>query len=130
MSTTHALATRPVGTLPDSPVIDRFEAEVGSLWPHVAPFVVEPADEELPELIDSTRRRGDDADDLTRDLAHDLEALLAGWAHYDATERAVLRGAVTYLTEADDAFPDDGPHGYADEEVVVEAAVKALLRGD
>lgn len=88
-------------------------------------------------------------------LANDLVALLPGWKYFSASQRCVLRTAVAFLGRKDDATspasPDPletatpakhhscgpaevTPNGstehedQADEDIVVAAAVRALLR--
>ena len=99
-----------------------FRRNLGELWYEVAPLchtVEDPS--ELAAAL-----HGEDRPDA-RTLP-DLEALLAGWPHYDATRRAVLSGAVAYLTESDPEEASPGELLRADQEVVVDAAVRAILR--
>lgn len=114
------------------PTIRRFELEVGQLWPYVAPLmaryqgVTSDAEVALAELTESLKRKA--ACPLAVNLANDLRALLPGWRYFTAAQRAVLRTAAAYLVENDDAIPDDDPDGLADDDAVVAAAIRVLLR--
>lgn len=105
-------------------VFERFRRDLGELWNEVAPLCHSADDPaELAAAIhaqDSTVHR----------TLPDLEALLAGWAHYDASRRAILTGAVTYVTEGGIApgHAHPAPTGPGSDEVVVDAAVRAILR--
>ncbi|WP_312718195.1 hypothetical protein [Mobilicoccus sp.] len=111
-------------TLSNLVVLDRFRRDLGELWSDVAPLLHTTED---PADLAAALHAQDAAANC---VLPDLEALLAGWAHYDSTRRAILTGAVTYVTEGlpggDDRRPEDGAQGY--DEVVVGAAVRAILR--
>lgn len=66
--------------------------------------------------------------DRVGELAADLMALMAGWPHLDRDARAVLVAAMSYLAEGDDSVPDHLPGGLDDDDRVVGAAVRAILR--
>lgn len=111
-----------------SHVLDGFRHRLGPLWADVAPHCVDSAADDLPRLESQIRRCSRPECARHPALARELEAMLAGWYHYGPPERMVLRGAVDYLAASDKAVPtvglmrDDG-------DLVVSAAVRALLRG-
>lgn len=111
---TQPIATRGTRVqVEDDPIIVTFVAELGALWPDVAPWCLDPG----PDVADvPTRPTGHTHG------ARDLDALLAGWPHFGPSERAVLSGALGYL---------GGPAGENDgvAPLVVDATVRALLRG-
>ena len=107
-----------------------FASRIPHLWPEVGPLceapVPAPADPE--DEADSLRaavtaRRVDSPGDTGRRPGDELEALLAGWSHFDGERRAVLRGAVRYLAQ-----PSRQQWAVAREESLVDAAVAAVLR--
>lgn len=114
------------------PTIRRFEVEVGPLWPYVAPLLARyegaayDAEQALSDLTEALKRRV--TNPLAGNLANDLRALLPGWRYFSSAQRAVLRTAVAYLVENDDAVPDDAADGYADDDAVVAATIRVLLR--
>lgn len=113
--------------------VQRFEKEVGALWPHVAPLCAKCAESPTPDIDELGRLlRTTAASELSpprlSGLANDLEALVAGWTHFNTSERTVLQAAMTYLAQREDAVPDHAPDGLADDEIVVNAAVRVLLR--
>lgn len=103
-----------------------FSSKIPMLWPDVAPFCAatgidgETEVETLRAAV--VHRRAGDPTDAARRPGDELEALLAGWAHFDAERRAVLRGAVRYLQEQGDRCRSGC------EEHLVDAAVLAVLR--
>lgn len=102
----------------DAPAVGRFRRELGSLWPEVRPMCDDSASDDDATLLQTyraTRARSD------RVVPGDLEALLVGWSHYSADEKAVLRGAVHYVADTP-TMHDGGP------DEVVGAAVRALIR--
>lgn len=130
MTTNASPTTRP---------LQRFASELGEMWPRLAPLCVDLGADDISALVGSTRRTAHRARPELRLLAGDLEALLAGWNHFDSDERALLRGTISYLEgEADavgagwraaagrDGRSDAGP-ARADD--VVGAAVRTVLRG-
>ena len=105
-------------------VFERFRRDLGELWTEVAPLchsAEDPAD--LAAALHAQ-------DGTLRRVLPDLEALLAGWTHYDSSRRAILTGAVTYVTEDRPADAPTHPEATVPgaEEVVVDAAVRAFLR--
>ncbi len=114
------------------PTIRRFELEVGQFWPYVAPLMARyqgvtcDAELALSELTESLKRKA--TSPLAVNLANDLRALLPGWRYFTAAQRAVLRTAAAYLVENDDAKPDEGHDGFVDDDAVVAAAIRVLLR--
>ncbi len=101
-------------------VLHRFESELGVLWPDVAPLCTRRYVKE-GLAADSTPATPLDGRVPWHTVPADLQALLVGWGHYDENERAVLRGAVGFVTDGHRWSPDD--------DTVIEAAVRALLRG-
>lgn len=103
--------------------LERFRRDLGDLWNDVAPLCH--SAEDPAELVAALHAQ----DGSVHRALPDLEALLAGWPHYDTTSRAILTGAVTYVTEAaparDEAEETPAEH---DDEVVVDAAIRAILR--
>lgn len=110
----------------DERVLDRFRVELGDLWPHVAPHCVDAPEDDSSRLVAQIRATSTAGDPAATGLAVELEALLAGWQHFGGPERAVLRGAVAYLSEADAATADAG--GLDDDNAVVDAAIRAIMR--
>ncbi|GAB47358.1 hypothetical protein [Mobilicoccus pelagius] len=107
--------------------LERFRRDLGELWNDVAPLCH--STEDPAELVAALHAQ----DGTVHRALPDLEALLAGWRHYDTTSRAILTGAVTYVTETtptrDGAVAGAGETvGGHDGEVVVDAAIRAILR--
>lgn len=110
-----------------------FSSRIPHLWGAVAPLceppVPAPADpeEEAASLRAevASRRSGSSSssDAVGRRPGDELEALLAGWSHFDGERRAVLRAAVRYLARLNRQQRDA-----AREESLVDAAVAAVLR--
>lgn len=110
----------------------RFQHEVGDLWWSLGGHCTPLDESELARWLDRLDRHleGLAAEARSITLANDLRALVAGWAHFDREERAVLCGAIIYLVTIDDAVPDGTPpgDGLDDDDRVVSAAVRVLLR--
>lgn len=111
-----------------SHVLEGFRRRLGPLWAEVAPHCVDSAADDLPRLQSQIARCSRPECARHPQLARELEAMLAGWHHYDSPERMVLRGAVEYLAVDDETTPTSG-FVDGDGDVVVDAAVRALLRG-
>lgn len=111
-----------------SHVLDGFRHRLGPLWAAVAPHCVDSTADDLPRLQSQIRRCSGPECPRHPQLARELEAMLAGWCHYDPPERMVLRGAVDYLAESDKAAPTIALV-HDNDDIVVDAAVRALLRG-
>lgn len=122
MTTNVSRQTRP---------LQRFASELGRLWPQVAPLCIDLGADDLSDLLADTRRTARESDPRLRLLAGDLEALLAGWQHFEPDKRALLRGAISYL-EHDMTAPETNvtpaPADPARADTVVGAAVRTLLR--
>ncbi len=112
--------------------IRRFELEVGPLWPYVAPLVARyqrvagDSTSALAALADSLRATV--AKPSAKQLANDLKALLPGWQYFSSAQRCVLQTAAAYLSENDEVSADETSDGRADDDIVVAAAVRVLLR--
>ena len=104
-------------------VLERFRRDLGDLWTEVAPLLRSAEDPaELAAALHAQNRAVSHA-------LPDLEALLAGWAHYDSTRRAILSGAVTYVTDSTPPRPARTPaEGGTRDDIVVDAAIRAILR--
>lgn len=104
----------PRRTVADPDTLERFRRDLGDLWPRVAPLLTHSAEQEDVLAALHSQKAPESAH-----LTGDLEALVAGWSHYDAAQRAVLTGAASFIAEPPEAAAD---------EVVVSAAVRAVLR--
>lgn len=117
---------------PGESALVEFEVVLGNRWPDVAALCVDTTPEEMKQLAsmvpahlaNNAVNRGEAAA-----LAQRLELLLEEWEKLDGPERAVLRGAVSYFLEQDDATPDAVDGGLADDELVVAAAEQVLRAG-
>lgn len=106
-----------------------FERELESMWPAVQRHCVETSAEEikqLAELLPGHLEQHALNHGHASALAKRLEWLLSGWEELDAGERAVLRGAVSYFLEVEDAAPDMAVGGLVDDEAVIFAAESVL----
>lgn len=110
-----------------SRVLDGFRRRLGPLWAEVEPYCADSGPDDLPHLVRQVRECSRPECARAHALASELEALLAGWPHYGVHERMVLRGAVSYLAECEDPTDDDEA-GLDDDDAVVDAAVRVLLR--
>lgn len=114
------------------PTVQRFELEVGQWWPYVAPLMARylgaasEAEAALSDVTESLKRKA--TSPLATQLANDLRALLPGWKYFTAAQRAVLRTAAAYVVEGGDREHDDRTHGLEDDDAVVAAAIRVLLR--
>lgn len=111
--------------------MEAFRLQLGDLWPHVETRCRALDDDAAHELVGRLRRHLADQPEgaqRARELANDLTALMAGWVHLDLEGRAVLVGAMDYLLTTDDLVPDDAEGGLDDDDQVVAAAVRAVLR--
>lgn len=111
------------------PAREAFEAQLGALWPAVEPFLVETTTEEVKAMAEKLPGHlvaHSDHGPTARHLGRQLEHLLSRWETYDAAERSVLRAAIAYFLEPDDAVPDHVAGGLADDAAVVGAAATAL----
>lgn len=111
--------------------MDVFREELGELWPAVAPRCEPLGTDDVADLsvaLEIHLHEHPVCAERVGELANDLMALMAGWAHYGEEQRAVLVGAMRYLTDADDVVPDEQPGGLDDDDRVVGAAVRAVLR--
>lgn len=116
--------TVPAHTLPAAPpVLDAFRRDLGGLWTWVGPLC---RDEQDPDRLIATLHETSTEGSPVERLAPELEALMAGWPHYDSQRRAVLSGAVAFLAEDDGRTPE--LDSVVADELVVEAAVRAVLR--
>lgn len=105
-----------------------FRSRIPQLWAELQPLCA--ADDgalDNPAEADRLRaaiasRRSAATISAVRRPGDELEALLAGWDHFDRERRAVLRGTVLYLTQR------NPQRGSAREEHLVDAAVTAILR--
>lgn len=104
----------------------RFRSRVPHLWSQVEPLCAATEadrDQEMEELRAAIAEgRARRAGASSRHPGDELEALLAGWPHFDSDRRAVLRGAVRYLAT------DPSSISMARQEQLVGAAVAAVLR--
>jgi len=111
--------------------LESFRDELADLWGDLEQLVAAVDD---AAMIDLSRRLEQhvcampDSADRMRELANDLMALMAGWQHLGEEERVVLATAMAYLAEVDDAVPDHLPGGLEDDDRVMGAAVRAVLR--
>lgn len=109
--------------------LTRFHERLGSLWSMVEPHCVDTSAEEikqLGELLPSHLSQHSTSHGLASELAFRLQTLLSGWQRLDADGRVVLRGAVSYFLEVEDAVQDAAPGGLADDEIVILAAEGVL----
>lgn len=108
-----------------------FEAAVGEYWPRVEPHVLETSAEDMAalaarvphHLADHSAHGGKAAK-----LAMDLQTLVDTWESLDGEQRTVVRAAVAYFLDENDAIPDDQPNGLDDDDAVIAAAYAALGR--
>lgn len=118
-------------TLTDTSALQSFRDELADLWEDLEPLVRPADDAAMLDLSHRLERHVvlmPGSADRLRELANDLMALMAGWQHLGDEERIVLATAMAYLAEADDAVPDHLPGGLDDDDRVVGAAVRAVLR--
>lgn len=109
----------------NSLVLGSFSRDLGELWSRVAPLC---SDADDPGDLIATLHEQMSESPRTH-LVPELEALLAGWHHYDSDRRAVLSGAVSFLAEdGADAGRRPAPGDGTEDEKVVQAAVRAVLR--
>jgi hypothetical protein len=119
----------PVAGAEVSPALESFRSALDSMWEVVAPFCIEMSPEQtkqMSELLVGHLAEHALHKTQARDLSGRLEKLLEGWEELDASERAVVAGAVNYFLEADDAAPDVTVGGLVDDEAVVAAAEAAI----
>jgi hypothetical protein len=112
---------------------DVFADALGEVWPAVAPFLTETTAEDVKQLAE--RLPGHLVNHPTNRpaaerIAGQLASLLESWESYDGEQRAVVRAAVAYFLESNDAVPDHTFGGLVDDEAVVDAAFAALGRAD
>lgn len=103
----------------------RFRTNLGSLWPDVEPLS-RVADHVPDALLMKARfwRLGVQVNPAhANELVLELEALAAGWRHFDDDRRRVLTGALSYLIAM--PTPDATDLRRADD--VVGAAVRAVI---
>ncbi|MCH8613270.1 hypothetical protein [Arsenicicoccus dermatophilus] len=108
-----------------------FREELGDMWPAVRPLCRALDDDGVVTLsrrLEQHMLAHPACQDRVGELAADLMALMAGWPHLDRDARAVLVAAMSYLAEGDDSVPDHLPGGLDDDDRVVGAAVRAILR--
>ncbi|MCG7322423.1 hypothetical protein [Arsenicicoccus bolidensis] len=119
------------GTTLTTSALESFRDELTDLWGDLERLVAAVDDAAMIDLSHRLERHVcamPDSADRLRELANDLMALMAGWQHLGHEERIVLATAMAYLAEADDAVPDHLPGGLEDDDRVVGAAVRAVLR--
>lgn len=114
-------------------VLPRFQIELGELWPAVERFCAVTSAEEITQLAD--RLPGHLAEHKLNGgqaarLAAKLQALVGDCASLDGEQRSVVRAAIAYFLEPDDAMPDHSVGGLVDDEAVIHAAFAALGRTD
>lgn len=122
-------AAQPNGRPTTVDALTRFKIALDRRWPDVESLCVDTTAEEIKQLAEivpghletHAANHGQAAG-----LAKRLGALLAGWEVLNASERAVLRGAVSYFLEVDDAEPDMSVGGLVDDEAVIFAAEQVL----
>lgn len=114
-----------------SGALTRLNAAVPDLWSDLGPLCVtcdraeaERIGERLHTYLADDERHADHAGELGRELL----ALLAGWEHFDAEQRAALVGTMSYVLSSDDAHPDTEAGGLDDDDRAVSACVRVLLR--
>ncbi|AKT51622.1 hypothetical protein [Arsenicicoccus sp. oral taxon 190] len=123
----------PRAGLPQAPggALETFRLELGDLWGAVRDRCVALDDDGVVALsrqLEQHLQTHPLVSQRIGELANDLMALMAGWQHFGAEERAVLVAAMAYLADADDVVPDHLPGGLDDDDHVVGAAVRAVLR--
>ena len=124
--------TQPSPSRAPAPAMDRLAAAVPDLWHELGPMCRDLPPEQARALaarLDGYLREDGLHADHACELSNDLRALHAGYCHFDADERAVLVGATSYLLTDDDVCPDHEPGGLDDDDRVVRACVRILLRG-
>lgn len=106
-----------------SAALDRMAGLMPELWPELEPWCLLGLHYAPEELGACLRRHHATCPNHRASSAADLEALLAGWPHFEDGQRAVLAGTVLFLThEGSTVTPPDL------EDEVVQAAVHAVMQ--